>query len=1272
MKRKTSGLSISVYFSICFGLIFLVASILVIVIVNFQMRKEALSDAEDRTNLLLERNLATHHYFSQELKPKLFDTIAGNESEDYFEPTWMSSTYAIRQIDKYFEASGEYNDYYYKECAIDARSPENEADDYERAFIEELNKKPELLAISEIRKYDGEAYLVTLRRGEMMEESCLRCHSTPENAPGDLIAQYGSQRSFNRSAGDTVSAVSIRIPLAKAYEATRATTIKLSVLLTVILGLMLSVIYFFTKKIILQPLRIIEKKSSQIAFDPERLGEKIPLPFSKELGGLVSAFNNMSVKLQDNRDNLEQKITQRTSQLEDVNKKLVIEIDEHKQSEQALRQSEERFRRAVLDAPLPIMIHAEDGEVLQISKVWTELTGYTHHEIPTLSAWTQRAYGERKDIIKSRIDKLFTHDTKVEEGEYVISSKDGKTLIWDFSSAPLGKLPDGRRLVISMAMDVTERKHFEEELKTQSYYLEKAQEIGNIGTWELDIKKNELIWTDENYRIFGVAIGTPLTYESFANCIHPDDRDYVVKEFSAALNGKPYDIEHRVVSNGEIKWVREKAEIEFGEDGKGIRALGFTQDITERKQVQNALIISERDLTIRTRIANIFLTVPDDRMYFEVLKIVLEVMESEFGVFGYLDEKGNFTVPTMTRHIWSKCQVPDKKIVFQRDTWGDSTWPEAIRQKKTIYSNKPSTNIPQGHIGIQRHISIPIVFRDKVIGLFQVANKVSDYTENDLKTIQYITEIVAPVLYTRLQRYQIDKDRKQAENVLRSIVEGTSKASEKDFFNVLVKSFVNAFNFKYVIAGELVAKDRVKTLAVWGEGDFAENFEYNLAGTPCENVINKGLCFYPGKVQEQFPTDQMLVKMGVENYLGTPLFDESGKTLGILAVMGLESAEDASLARKILPVFAKRASVELERKQAEEQIKNMAKFPSENPNPVLRIAKNGVLLYANDASSSLLAEWNCQEGKIVPEDWRQTVSKAFTSGLSKRVEIKHADRTFAFMVIPILDAGYANLYARDVTDRKQAEDELAKANNKLEIRVQERTDELATTVDILQSEVTDRMRLEREVLEISEEEQRRIGSELHDGLQQELVGIRFQCKLLTQELTDRSPAEANRAEKMHSLLYDAIEHTRAITRMLYPIEIDSKDISFALEQLASRVKDLFSVSCQFTCEKSLVVKRPEVAMNIYRIVQEAVTNAIKHGKADNISIKLKSNKHRITFTVKDNGTGLSDDHDKTKGMGLRIMKYRASMLGASLNITANTEDSGTLITCSFEIGKDEI
>lgn len=125
-----------------------------------------------------------------------------------------------------------------------------------------------------------------------------------------------------------------------------------------------------------------------------------------------------------------------------------------------------------------------------------------------------------------------------------------------------------------------------DDLKNEEHFLQKAQEIGKVGTWELNIQKNQLLWTEENYKIFGIPLGTNLTYETFLDCVHPDDRDYVDRTWEGALDKKPYDIVHRLIVDNKIKWVREKAELEFDEKGNCVRGIGVTQDITERKNAE--------------------------------------------------------------------------------------------------------------------------------------------------------------------------------------------------------------------------------------------------------------------------------------------------------------------------------------------------------------------------------------------------------------------------------------------------------------------------------------------------------------------------------------------------------------------------------------------------------------------------------------------------------------------------------------------------------------
>ena len=171
------------------------------------------------------------------------------------------------------------------------------------------------------------------------------------------------------------------------------------------------------------------------------------------------------VTLQQVNDALELRVAERTAALREANHTLRTEIIERNRIEKALRDSEERFRRAIVNAPFPIMIHAEDGEVLQINEVWTGLTGYTHNDIPTIAQWTQKAYGKNQNAVQASIDQLYDLNEKVQEREFTLTTKRGSSKIWNFSSASLGSLADGRRLIISMATDVTARRQAEQEIR---------------------------------------------------------------------------------------------------------------------------------------------------------------------------------------------------------------------------------------------------------------------------------------------------------------------------------------------------------------------------------------------------------------------------------------------------------------------------------------------------------------------------------------------------------------------------------------------------------------------------------------------------------------------------------------------------------------------------------------------------------------------------------------------------------------------------------------
>ena len=198
------------------------------------------------------------------------------------------------------------------------------------------------------------------------------------------------------------------------------------------------------------------------------------------------------------------------------------------------------------------------------------------------------------------------------------------------------------------------------------------------------------------------------------------------------------------------------------ERGTGILAAVGSMAEAIRKN-EERLERANRELELRGELVEPFATEQDEDVYFSVLQTVLRAMDSPFGVFGYIDEQGGLTVPSMTRHIWAECQVPDKTIVFPRDTWGESTWPRAVIQKRQIHSNQPSTITPAGHIAVGRHISQPIVFRGESIGLLQVANAPADYSESDLERMQYVADAIAPILAVRLEKDRVERIRQAAE-----------------------------------------------------------------------------------------------------------------------------------------------------------------------------------------------------------------------------------------------------------------------------------------------------------------------------------------------------------------------------------------------------------------------------------------------------------------------------------------------------------------------------
>jgi two-component system, LuxR family, sensor kinase FixL len=215
-------------------------------------------------------------------------------------------------------------------------------------------------------------------------------------------------------------------------------------------------------------------------------------------------------------------------------------------------------------------------------------------------------------------------------------------------------------------------------------------------------------------------------------------------------------------------------------------------------------------------------------------------------------------------------------------------------------------------------------------------------------------------------------------------------------------------------------------------------------------------------------------------------------------------------------------------------------------------------------------------------------------------------------------------------------------------------------------DISEQRRLEQEILRISEHERRRIGQDLHDGLGQMLTGIGLITKNIAKNLNNEEHPLAGQAEEITTLIREADQYARELARGLVPVEMDNEGLPASLERLTSHAEKLFGIKCSFNAKGKFHLDDPTHVTHLYRIAQEAVSNAVKHGDASDVSIHLVTSKPHIRLMVEDNGSGFSDNWDEKGGLGVRIMQFRAGLIGANLEVS-DSKKGGARVTCTIPI-----
>ena len=1018
-------------------------------------------------------------------------------------------------------------------------------------------------------------------------------------------------------------------------------------------------------------------------------------------------------------EELEQRVEERTAELSTANETLKKLIEERKRTEETLHAYEQ-----IVSTITDMIFFLDRNYRYQVvndaylkafpDKRREEIVGHTPADL----------IGEEdfKNKIKPDLDQCSKGKIVNYQDQFEFPGE-GKRYM-DVSYYPVFAEDGTVSGIVHVSRDITEWKKIERDLHDSQHMLQTVMDsIPAAVFW----KDRDLLYLGGN-RTFLAAVGLNTSEEVVGKNDYelPWDKEQTdsFQEYDRKVieSGIPeYDIiEPYLKANGTHEWAKTNKVPLRDSEGNIIGVLGTYEDITERKQAEEALRQSERELRIKNRIAETFLTIPDEEMYGKVLQVILEAFESKYGIFGYIDEHRTLVIPSMTRDIWEQCQVPDKTILYPRETWG-GIWGQSLIEKRSLYANE-GLRVPEGHVPIMRVLVVPIKYGGEIIGLLEVANKASDYDDKDREFLETIAGHIAPILNARLQRDRQESKRKLAEEALckaRDELElrVRERTAELTRTNELLQQEIT----ERKLAEEALKESRRRYKELWDDAPAAyhtldtrgiitqvNQTEINTLGYSKEEMLGKPIFDFILREQRKEAEERFRLKLAGEQI---PKHDNRiyVKKDGSKMYVSIDDVLEYDSNGNVIGVRTTMVDV-TERKQVEQALLrvNRALMVLSNCGEAL-IRTRDELEFMNTICEILVVDGGYRMAWVglAEHDEAKTVrpvaQKGFEHGYLHTVNISWADtekgrgptgtairtkkpsiarnimtdphfapwreeagkRGYASsLALPLIAEGRTigaiNIYAGELD-----------AFDTDEVRLLSRLAE-DLSYGLLSLRTRAELRhLSSQLLEIQENERKRIAMELHDSVGQILAAIKFGLENAIVKLSENTAMESLELMKtLIPLIQQGSDEVRRIHSDLRPGLLDDLGIIATLSWFCREFERLYS---GLRIEKKIDIEEKEVTeplkIVIFRVVQEALNNVSKYAKADLVRLSVRKTGSKIELIIEDNGQGFDVEHVRSAneamgGVGLGSMKERTQLSGGFFSIDS-TKGKGTTVRASW-------